>query len=226
MKYHVEFDIDFKRNPYKGTYIALEGIDGSGKTTQVKKLAAYFAKQGKEVVQTREPRKKEGIIGKFIQEILLGNVTIPSKAFQYLFTADRVMHYEEVIIPSLKAGKVVISDRCFWSAVPYGILDRKDNLDNQTKSYLLVAQSILSMYHQFMLPDYSFYLDVSADDALPRIPQKIGEAGEIYETKEQLEKLRAGYLFLLQEFPKEFIVVDAKQDVSVVTNAMITAIKK
>ncbi len=226
MKYHVEFDIDFNRNPYKGLYIALEGIDGSGKSTQVKKLTEYFARQGRDVIQTREPRKKEGIIGRFIQEILLGKVEVPPKAYQYLFSADRVMHYEEVIIPSLKAGKIVISDRCFWSAIPYGILDRKDPLDEKTKSYFLVSQSILSMYHQFILPDYSFYLDVTVDAAVPRLSTKQGEAEEIYETKEQLEKLRAGYKFLLQEFPKEFIVVDANQDVAKVTNEMISAIKK
>lgn len=226
MKYHVEFDIDLKRNPYNGTYIALEGIDGCGKTTQVKKLAEYFKEQGRDVVQTREPRKKEGIIGRFIQEILLGKVDIPSKAFQYLFTADRVMHYEEVIIPSLKAGKVVISDRCFWSAIPYGILDRQEKFDEQTKSFFLVAQSILSMYHQFMLPDYSFYLDIAVEDSISRIPKKVDEKGEIYETKEQLEKLRAGYLFLLQEFPKEFIVINASKSLDEVTTEMLSVINK
>ena len=62
MKYHVEFDIAFKRNSYKGLYIALEGIDGSGKSSQVKRLGSYFTKKGSKVVATREPRKKEGLI--------------------------------------------------------------------------------------------------------------------------------------------------------------------
>ena len=224
MKYHISFDVDLKRNPYKGTYISLEGIDGSGKTTQVKKLATYFKKQGREVVVTREPRKTEGIIGKFVQQILLGNVKIPSKAFQYLFTADRVMHYEELIIPSLEAGKVVISDRCFWSAIPYGILDRKGPINEKTKAYLLVSQSILSMYHQFIVPDYTFYLHIKAKDAMERMPTK-EEGKEIYETREQLDSLYRGYNFLLQEFPKEFIVVDAKQDVKQVTHEIIKEIK-
>ncbi len=160
MKYHVEFDIDFKRNPYKGTYIVVEGIDGSGKTTQVERLTAYFQEKGKEVVRTREPRKDVGTVGELIQKILHGKTKIPSVAFQYLFSADREIHHEELILPSLKAGKVVISDRCFWSVVPYGLADRDVELDANTGAYFLASQSILSMYHQFTVIDYTFYLDL------------------------------------------------------------------
>jgi thymidylate kinase len=78
MKYHLELDIEFKRNPYKGQYIVLEGIDGSGKTTQIEKLYEYFTSQGKEVVRTREPRKDEGLIGELIQKILNGRTKVPS----------------------------------------------------------------------------------------------------------------------------------------------------
>ena len=120
MKYHVEFDLDFKRNPYKGLYIAIEGIDGSGKTTQVEKISRYFEKKGKQVVTTGEPRKNKGIVGKLIQDILLSKVKVPSIAFQYLMSAERAIHHEELILPSLKAGKAVVTDRCFWSAIPYG----------------------------------------------------------------------------------------------------------
>ena len=62
MKYHIEFDLDFKRNPYKGLYIAIEGIDGSGKTTQVGKLAEYFEKQGREVLKTHEPTENKEVL--------------------------------------------------------------------------------------------------------------------------------------------------------------------
>ena len=70
MKYHIEFDINFKRNEFPGKYIAIEGIDGSGKSTQIEKLFEYFKSQGKEVIKTREPRKDEGLIGELIQKIL------------------------------------------------------------------------------------------------------------------------------------------------------------
>ncbi len=224
IKYHVEFDIDFRRNPYKGVYVALEGIDGSGKTTQVESLARYFIDQGREVVRTREPRKEEGVIGDLIQKILLGKTKIPPVAFQYLFSADREIHHEELVIPSLREGKVVISDRCFWSAIPYGLLDRKSELDENTIEYVLVAQSVLSMYHQFIVPDYTFYLDIPLDTAMARI-DKTNEVREIYEDKEKLEKTIKGYQWLLREFPKEFIVVDAMKPVAGVTEEIIKKLK-
>jgi dTMP kinase len=74
-------------------------------------------------VTTREPRK-EGLIGDLVQKVLLGTEKLPSVSLQYLFSADRSAHHEELVLPSLQAGKVVITDRCFWSAIVYGILDR------------------------------------------------------------------------------------------------------
>lgn len=223
MTYHIEFDIEFKKNPYKGLYIAIEGIDGSGKTTQVEKVFRYFRNLGRDVVTTREPRKNVGVIGELIQRILQGKEKIPSVAFQYLFTADREIHHEELITPSLKAGKVLVSDRCFWSAVPYGILDRDKKLDENTAEYILVAQSILSMYHQFTIPDYTFYLDIPLDTAFERIKRSEG-TGEIYEEKEKLEKIIKGYQWLLQKFPKEFVVVDGRKSVEEVTKEIIAII--
>ena len=73
MKYHIDFDLDFRRNPYKGLYIAIEGIDGSGKTTQVKKIKEYFEHRGKTVFLTKEP-SDEGEIGILIRKILQANL--------------------------------------------------------------------------------------------------------------------------------------------------------
>lgn len=227
MKYHVEFDIELKKNPYKGTYIAVEGIDGSGKTTQVEKLAEYFRSQGQSVVATREPRK-EGLIGDIVQRILTGKLKISSIALQYLFSTDRILHHEEVIIPALKAGKIVISDRCFWSAIVYGILDRNHGLYNYKEAdFMLIVHSILSMYHQFIVPDHTFYLKVSLAAALSRIRKK-GDVKEIYEDKEKLRKVIEGYDWLSTKFTKEIIVVDGAGPVEEVTKAIVskTAINK
>lgn len=223
MKYHVEFDIDLKRNQYPGKYIALEGIDGCGKTTQVEALARYFEKKRRKVVKTREPRKQESVIGKFIAEILKGNTKVSSIALQYLFTAERAMHYEELIIPSLKEGKVVISDRCFFSAIPYGIVDRMRN----TKKYdfdigkvLFSSQSILSMYHQFVVPDKTFYLRVSVDTGMKRAKAK-HEKKEIYETRKQLKNIILGYEWLVKEFPKEMVRINGEGAVEEVTEEIL-----
>lgn len=225
MKYHVEFDIDFARNTYGGQYIVVEGIDGSGKTTQVARIIEHFKKQGKEVVVTGEPRKDKGIFGKLIQEILLSQKKIPSVAFQYLFSADRAVHQQDLIIPSLRMGKIVLSDRCFWSAVPYGIMDHMTSEADGDYNYemgkvILAAQSILSMYHQFLLPDKTFYLDISLDTAMKRIQREEKEL-EIYEDKEKLAKIMLGYKWLAKEFPKEITVIDGEKSVEEVTKEII-----
>lgn len=220
MKYHVSLDIDLKRNPYKGRYIAIEGIDGSGKTTQTEKLAEYFKNQGKDVVLTREPRK-EGIVGDIVQQVLTGKVHIPPVGLQYLFSTDRVLHHEEVIEPALKSGKIVISDRCFWSAVVYGILDRVGEYDEEAVNFLLISQSILSMYHQFIVPDNTFFLKVSLDSALKRISGK-DDVKEIYEDKEKLKKVSGGYDWLAAKFPEEVEVIDGEGSVEEVTKRLIS----
>ena len=222
MKYHVELDIDLKRNPYKGLYIAVEGIDGSGKTTQTAELAKYFKRQGKSVIMTREPRKK-GLIGDIVQKVLTGKVKMPSVGLQYLFSTDRVLHHEDVIIPALKKGKIVISDRCFWSAVVYGILDRVGRYDSEIPNFLYISQSILSMYHQFIVPDYTFALNISLKTALSRISKKDDEK-EIYEDREKLNQALKGYDWLAKQFPKEITVVNGEGDVEKVTKEVISRI--
>lgn len=225
MKYHVEFDVDLKRNPYKGLYISLEGIDGSGKTTQAEKVSEYFRSKGKEVVQTREPRK-EGIVGDIVQKVLTGKLKMSSVGLQYLFSTDRVLHHEDVILPALKAGKIVISDRCFWSAIVYGILDRTGGkYDLKSADFMLIANSILSMYHQFMVPDHTFYLKIPLATSVKRISQK-DDVKEIYEDKEKLKKVIEGYDWLSKKFKNEITVVDGNKSVGEVTKEIVSKIKK
>jgi dTMP kinase len=226
MKYHVSFDIDFKRNTSKGLYIAIEGIDGSGKTTQVERLVASFKKEVKEVVMTREPRKDVGLIGKLIQEILHGKTAITPVAFQYLFSADRQMHHQELILPTLKAGKIVVTDRCFWSAIPYGLLDNEEKITENSMQQKLAAQSILSFYHQFTVPDITIYLDVTITKAMKRISEEHSKKSEIYEDRKKLKRAIEGYQWLLKEFPKEFTVINANQSVDKVTEEILAVINK
>lgn len=219
MKYHIEFDVEFRKNTHKGLYVALEGVDGSGKTTQVQRLKEYYTSQGKEVVVTREPRKS-GLIGDLVQKILLGEEKIPSVSLQYLFSADRSAHHEELVLPALTDGKVVISDRCFWSAIVYGILDRTGGkYDTREADLLLITQSIISMYHQFTIPDFTFYLKIDLATSLDRIGAK--ETKEIYETPDKIKKIIEGYEYLHTKFPKEIIEIDGTKSVDEVTNKMV-----
>ena len=121
MKYPIDFELEFQRHNYPGKLIALEGIDGSGKTTQALELVESLKKEGIKTVYTKEPT--DGEIGKMIRRILTGEKNFEPVSFQYLFAADRVEHQEE-IIGFLKKGKIVVSDRYFWSSIPYGATDR------------------------------------------------------------------------------------------------------
>ena len=223
MKYPVHFDIELKRNTYPGIYIAFEGIDGCGKTTQVALLAQYFKSKGREVITTREPRKS-GLIGDLVHKVLLGQEKIPSVSLQYLFSADRSSHHEELVLPSLKAGKVVITDRCFWSAIVYGILDRSGGkYDKSDADLLLISQSILSMYHQFTVPDYTFYLKIPLKESMKRLKAK-KDAVEIYEKEELISKVLTGYEYLKERFVEEMIVIDGEQSVEKVTTEIVKTI--
>ena len=223
--YHIEFDIDFKRNPHKGVYVALEGIDGAGKTVQMERLLQYFQKQEKDVVATHEPRRT-GLIGRVINEFLQGRVDVPSVALQYLMSADRIFEQHEQILPSLKKGEMVITHRCFWSSIPYGILDYSEGkeIDFENGNILMVAQSILSMYYQIVVPDITFYIDISAETALERLT-KAGNTLEYYEKLEKLEAVREGYLWMAKRFPDEIIVIEGDRDPKEITKELIKKIE-
>jgi dTMP kinase len=220
MKYPVNFEIELSKNTFGGLYIALEGIDGCGKTTQIEQLAEYFRTQGKEVVLTREPRKK-GIIGDLVQKVLTGEEKLPSVSIQYLFSADRAANHHDVVLPSLKEGKVVITDRCFWSAIVYGILDRTGgNYDKSDADLLLMTQSILSMYHQFTVPDFTFYLKIPLEESLRRLKTK-KDVKEIYEEDDKLAKVLTGYEYLKGRFPDAITEINGNQEIEKVTKDMI-----
>jgi len=225
MKYPVNFEIEMKKNTLGGFYIALEGIDGCGKTTQVEELSQYFKNKGKEVIVTREPRKI-GVIGDLVREVLLGKTKLPMASLQYLFTADRVAHHEELVLPSLKAGKVVITDRCFWSAVVYGILDRTGGkYDKNDADLILISQGILSMYHQFTIPDKTFYLKIPLSESMRRLRAK-KDTKEIYEDEDKIAKVLTGYDYLKDRFSDEISVINGEDPVEMVSENIIKIIEK
>jgi len=231
MKYHVSFDLDFKRNPYKGKFIVLEGMDGSGKTVQAQLLAqnltiqgkkAHSASSGQVVYLTKNPTDSE--IGKFIRKALQGKVEVPLVSFQYLFSADRQIQQLEVI-EHLERGEIVISDRYFWSSVAYGVADKQGVDYKNVANFGLIVYSALSMYHQFIVPDFTFYLDVSVKTGLMRRHDSAKEK-ELYENTEKMERIEKGYKWLLQEFPKEFTIIDGEKSIEDVQENLLRSLTK
>jgi dTMP kinase len=211
MKFHVSFDLSFVTNSYNGKYYALEGIDGSGKTTQVEKLATYFRKRGQDVIVTKEPT--DGVIGQLIKKIVRKKLTVPSMSLQYLFSADRAVHLEKEVIPALKMGKIVISDRSFWSAVAYGITDL--SLHEGERERLLLAYNVLAMYSGYLIADKTFVINVPHALAMKRV-KKRKQTITLYENEERLEKVQEEYIWMAKKFSNFLYLIDgtkSKEDV-------------
>ncbi len=225
MSYQLDFTIDLKRNPYPGLYVAIEGPDGSGKTTQVKRLQNYLSSKKHTVVTTSEPNDSL-VVGKLIRKFLSGEVKLPSTAFQYLMSADRADNHASIVYPALEKGDIVITHRSFWSAIPYGLLDKGIPADTaHAADFILAAQGILSMYNQFISPDITFYLYIPTDVAMERMRHRGGKS-EIYEKKNKIEKIIAGYRLLLSAFPEEFVVIDAERSIEETTENMLKVIEE
>lgn len=224
MKYHISFDLELLDNAYSGTYVALEGIDGSGKSTQLHLVEKALQKEGLSVVLTSEP-KSDSVVGKIIREVLNAKIKMPSSAFQYLYSADRVINHETIVKPALEKGKVVLTHRSFWSVIPYGVMDRGISLyDEANAEVLMVAQGLLSHYHQFICPDTTFYLDVPVDIAMKRLTN-MDKNKDLYEKKEKLTQIAKGYEWEMKKFPDKFVRIDGTQEESVITNEIVTYIK-
>lgn len=219
MRYHIQFDLEFIQNTYSGKYFAFEGIDGSGKTTQVHNLAKYFHSQNKEVVITKEPTNN--IIGQLIKQVIHQEVSMPSMSLQHLFAADRALHLRDDVIPALQLGKVVISDRSLWSAVAYGIADL--NLSENEKERELLVHNVLAMYGGYLIPDKTYVIAVPAQTALDRIIQR-GEEKTLYEKTEILSRVEKEYEWMAGKFSEVLKIVDGTKSVENVFQQIVASI--
>ncbi|SIN70416.1 dTMP kinase [Halodesulfovibrio marinisediminis] len=189
-------------------FITLEGMEGSGKSTVLKKLHAWLESEGYEVVLTREPGGSE--LGKTLRALLLDaeNTDITSEAELFLYLADRAQHVSQVIKPALEAGKVVLCDRYADSTVVYQGYGR--GLDpNLLHSFNEVATTGL-------WPDISLLLDVEPEIGLRRalsrnIEQGLSRAEGRFEAEaiDFHSRVREGYLTWAALNNKRFKVVDA-----------------
>ena len=116
----------------KGLFITFEGIDGCGKTTQIKLLQDFLIKQGEEVLLTREPGAKG--LGSKLREILLNyDGDVSSNCESFLFLADRAQHIDTIVKPAIDSGKMVLCDRHIDSTIAYQGVARHLGIDNVLK---------------------------------------------------------------------------------------------
>jgi len=162
-------------------FIAIEGIDGSGGTTQARLLAEWFRKRGHpEVRVSCEP--SEGPVGQFIRQALdLSNPAscIGDGVLPFLFAADRRDHLDREIVPALQRGAVVITDRYYHSSLAY-------------QSLAIGLPEVAALNDRFQMPDLTIYLDLDPEACLTRIANR-GEQQERFEALHKLREIRDAY---------------------------------
>ena len=186
-----------------GRFIVLEGIDGSGKSTQAEILAARLKKQGAHAYLTREP--SDGVIGKLLRRALSGELQMSEQVMAALFAADRLEHLTNAqtgVLRYLKNDTQVICDRYYLSTYAYqSVAVDLDWTMELNKQAALMAK-----------PDVHIFLDIAVDTALARIARN-REHMDIYETKERLEETRTRYLEVIEKLKdtENIVIINAEQ---------------
>ena len=189
----------------KGIFITFEDIEGSGKSTQLSMLNKWLTNHDYDVVATREPGGTR--IGEKIRELLRSgskdDVFSPRTELM-LFEASRAQHMEEIILPALNNGKIVLCDRFFDSTTVYQGVARAIDTD---------IVHILNDFSSFeKKPDLTIILDIDVDESMNRLIKRETSKDRIeQEDRKFFENVRNGYLSLAQN-NERFFVVDGTSD--------------
>ncbi|MFK4851425.1 dTMP kinase [Microbacterium sp. ZW T6_19] len=198
--------------PSRGSWITLEGGDGSGKTTQANLLADWLTDAGRTVVRTREPGGSE--VGQLIRDIVLHHRgDIAPRAEALLYAADRAHHVATVVRPALERGEIVLQDRYLDSSVAYQgagrVLDGTEIRD-------------LSLWAaEGALPDLTLLLDLDPAAARERLDSADKPFDRLEAEKAEFHgRVRDAYLALADAEPERFLVLDAASSVEDIAAAI------
>ncbi|MCI0527054.1 MAG: dTMP kinase, partial [Nitrospira sp.] len=184
-----------------GYLITFEGIEGSGKSSQMASLAEHLEQKGWNILKTREPGGTK--LGERIRELLLdtGHPDITAKTELLLYLASRAQHFQEVILPALQQGKVVLCDRFSEATLAYQGYGRGLDLNK--------IKILLKFVTEGRKPDLTLLLDLEARRGLMRINNRTSKDRLEQERIEFYEKVRQGYLKLAKMSPRQIVVIDA-----------------
>lgn len=191
-----------------GKFITFEGIDGSGKSTQLRMLAGSLRERGIDLIMTQEPGGTP--LGRRLRDAFLETEeSVTPIAELLLFAADRAQHVEFLIRPALAQGRVVISDRYADATFAYQGAGR--GFDEKT------VNNVIKLATSGLKPDLTLFFDIPIAVALERMNAR-GESGERanrmdFETVEFYERVREAYLGIASREPKRFQIVDASGSV-------------
>lgn len=182
-------------------FITFEGIDASGKSTQIKLLEQYLIDQNFKVIVVREPGGTK--LSEEIRNILLSkeNFNMVKECEIFLFSASRSQLVREVIIPKLKDGFIVLSDRFHDSTTAYQGIGRDIKLEDVFAIHRIAINDCI--------PDLTFFLDIPFEESIRR--KKLGELSpDRIESmgKEFFERVREGYLLIQNREPERFKIIN------------------
>ena len=200
-----------------GMFIVLEGIDGAGKSTQARLLAQWFEKRGYEVVLTKEPTDTP--FGKLIRKLVLiggkegiiDGARISHEAEALLFAADRAEHVHKLIKPSLEQGKVVISDRYFYSSLAYQWARGLD------------LEWLVDLNRFAVRPDLVILLDLPVRESMNRINGRKIKT-EFDKIAELQRRVRENYLKLAMRF-EEIKIINALASLEDIHNDIVALVQ-
>ena len=196
-------------------FITFEGIEGSGKSTQIQLLKEFFKKKAQKAFFTKEPGSSE--VGKKIRSVLLNKENkISPQTEIFLIFADRVQHVQEIIKPNLNEGKIVISDRYYDSSIAYQ--GQREGVD-KTEIYELINMLDLPT------PDITFLLDLPVDIGLKRAKNRASL--DRFESEEISfhEAVRQNYLDLQEQNLERIVKIDALQTPDAIFSNILKKIK-
>jgi|KBSSwiStaDraftv2_1062776.scaffolds.fasta_scaffold07960_8 dTMP kinase len=200
-----------------GLFVAFEGGEGSGKSTQINLLAEALRAQGRAVVVTHEPGATE--VGQQIRQLLLHHdEPLTDRAEALLFAADRAHHVDTVIRPALEAGAIVLTDRFVDSSLAYQGIGRGLSVDEVRKVSRWATDGLV--------PDLTILLDLPASVGLARARGR-GAADKLEsESTGFHEKVRAAFRYLSESDPKRYVVLDATAPAEQISAAVLTSVEK
>ncbi|MBP7517898.1 MAG: dTMP kinase [Desulfobulbus sp.] len=192
----------------RGLLIAFEGIDGTGKSTQLPLLADWLRGQGCAVVETREPT--DGPYGREIRALYRDRSRVSRERELELFVLDRRQHVTECILPALEQGRIVLTDRYYFSTAAY------QGAGGSDPAAIFAANAFAPE------PDLVLLLTLPVGEGVARIRDLRGETLNDFEQQEQLEKVAA----LFASFPHDCIVrIQAARPVAAVQAAIREAVR-
>ncbi len=203
-----------------GRLISFEGSEGSGKSTQIARLAAHFQKTHRDVVTTREPGGTE--IGEQIRNIIVHNSKgdeMCAETELLLFTAARAQLVREVIAPALLRGAIVLSDRFLDSSTVYQGIGRNLAADPVNQINRFAVGNVM--------PNLTIVIDVPTEVSLARIRQRASGLPDRMERENVgfYKKVREGYLVLAKSMPERFILVDGTKSEDAIEKKIWTEVQ-